>query len=51
MLDKALEQDEPASAIHRIQALVFRAGLAITMGDQALARRLLERNATDCAGG
>jgi len=38
-LDAALA--EPAASIDRIQALVFRAGLAITMGDPQLARTLL----------
>jgi catechol 2,3-dioxygenase-like lactoylglutathione lyase family enzyme len=41
MLDSALAQAEAATPIDRLQALVFRAGLAITMGDQPLARRLL----------
>ncbi len=41
MLDAALAQEEPAPAIHRVPALVFRAGVAITLGDPQLACRIL----------
>ena len=41
MLDTALTQEATAAPLDRVPALVFRAGLAITMGDLALARRLL----------
>lgn len=41
MIDAALAQEEPFSASQRIQALVFRAGLAITMDDHPRARTLL----------
>jgi catechol 2,3-dioxygenase-like lactoylglutathione lyase family enzyme len=40
-LDKALAAHEAAPSVHRIQALVLRANLGITMGDTQLARRLL----------
>lgn len=40
MLDVALAEEQ-AAAIDRVAALVFRAGLAITMGDQALAGNIL----------
>jgi hypothetical protein len=41
MLDRALDQDPAATPADRVQALVSRAGLAITIGDRQLARRLL----------
>jgi len=41
MLDAALERDEQASTVERTQALVFRAGLAITLGDRPRAQQLL----------
>ena len=41
MLDAALAHQEPAPITHRMRALIFRAGLAITIGDQQLARTLL----------
>lgn len=40
-LDTALAQDDSAPVVHRIQALVSRAGLAITMAELGQARRLL----------
>ena len=40
-LDAALARDEPESTVHRVQALVARATVAITMGDQSLARSIL----------
>jgi hypothetical protein len=42
MLDAALGRDELVPNAQRIAALVFRAGLAITMSDPTLARRLLQ---------
>lgn len=41
MLDVALAQEEQTPAIHRVHALVVRAGLAITMEDWQRARQLL----------
>jgi hypothetical protein len=41
MLDRALDQDPAAAPADRVQALVSRAGLAITIGDRQLACRLL----------
>lgn len=41
MLDKALAQIEAAPPVHRVQALVLRAGVAISMDDHTLAKRLL----------
>jgi hypothetical protein len=41
MLDRALARDPAATPVDRVQALVVRAGLAITIGDHQLARRLL----------
>lgn len=41
MIDAALAQEESFPASQRIQALVFRAGLAITMDDHPRARMLL----------
>ncbi len=41
MLDKALAHDEPAPATQRVQALVLRATIAVTLGDQALAQQIL----------
>lgn len=41
MLDKALAEDEPASPIDRVQALVLRAAVAVSMDDKPLARTLL----------
>jgi hypothetical protein len=39
--DAALAQDEPALTVHRVHALVFRAGLAINIGGCQRARKLL----------
>ncbi len=41
-LDTALARHEDATLVQRVQALVVRATLALTMEDSALARRLLE---------
>lgn len=41
MLDKALKDDVSAPAVHHFQALVLRAGLAISMDDKPLATSLL----------
>ena len=41
MLDKALAHHEPAPPVHRLQALVLRAALAVSLDDQSLARKLL----------
>jgi catechol 2,3-dioxygenase-like lactoylglutathione lyase family enzyme len=41
LLDKALGQDEPTPPVHKIQALVLRASLAISLNDKILARKLL----------
>jgi hypothetical protein len=41
MLDKALALDEPSPSVHRVQALVLRAALAISLDDKPLASRLL----------
>lgn len=41
MLDKALAQDEPAPPVHRFQALVLRAALAISLNDKPLAKTTL----------
>ena len=41
MLDRALAQDDSAPMAHRVQALVLRASLAISLNDQPLARKLL----------
>jgi catechol 2,3-dioxygenase-like lactoylglutathione lyase family enzyme len=41
LLDKALAQDEPAPVVHRVQALVLRASLAISLDDKPLAQKLL----------
>ena len=41
MLDKALAHDEPAPPTHRVQALVLRAALAVSLDDKPLARTLL----------
>ena len=41
MLDKALAHNEPASAMHRVQALVLRAAIAVSLDDKSLARSLL----------
>jgi hypothetical protein len=41
MIDAALAQQPPAPTTNRIRTQIFRAGLAITMGDQPLARALL----------
>lgn len=41
ILDAALAQDEPTPAVHRVQALILRAEIAISMDDQLLAGRLL----------
>jgi hypothetical protein len=43
MLDKALAQDEPVPATQRLQALVLRAELAMTMGDPQLANSILSQ--------
>ena len=40
-LDTALARNESAHAVHRVQALVSRAGVAIELGDQEMARRVL----------
>lgn len=42
-LDSALAADEPGSVIQRVQALVYRAGLAINLGDKQHARDLLKQ--------
>jgi hypothetical protein len=43
MLDKALEHHESAPVVHRVQALVLRAALAISLEDRPLAKiRLME---------
>jgi catechol 2,3-dioxygenase-like lactoylglutathione lyase family enzyme len=42
MLDKALVHQEPVPPVHRVQALVLRAGLAVSMADLALAKRILD---------
>lgn len=42
LLDKALAQDEPVPLAHRVQALVLRAGLAVSMDDKSLASKLLD---------
>ncbi len=41
LLDKALAQSEVAPVTHRVQALVLRAALAVSMDDHSLAKRLL----------
>lgn len=41
MLDTALADGEPAPSVQRVQALVLRAGLAITMGEPQHARSIL----------
>src|SRR5262245_22858811 len=41
LLDKALAHDETTPPMHRFQALVLRAALAISLGDKALATILL----------
>jgi catechol 2,3-dioxygenase-like lactoylglutathione lyase family enzyme len=41
LLDKALANDETATPVHRVQALVLRASLAVSLDDQMLARKLL----------
>jgi hypothetical protein len=41
MMDKALAQKEPVPPVHLVQALVLRAGLAISLDDKALARTFL----------
>jgi hypothetical protein len=41
VLDKALANDEPVPAAHRIQAMVLRAAVAISLDDQPLARTML----------
>lgn len=40
-LDKALTEENTVPAVERVPALVARAGLAITMGEPEIARRLL----------
>lgn len=42
MLKAALARNEPAPNVHRVKALVYCAGLAITLGDDVLARSLLD---------
>jgi catechol 2,3-dioxygenase-like lactoylglutathione lyase family enzyme len=41
MLDKALAHDEPVPLAHRVQALVLRVSLAVSLEDKPLARNLL----------
>ena len=41
MLDKALAHDELSPSVHRVQALILRAALAISLDDKPLARTLL----------
>jgi hypothetical protein len=41
MLDKALAHDEPVPLAHRVQALVLRVSLAVSLDDKPLARNLL----------
>jgi hypothetical protein len=41
MMDKALANDEPMPTTHRVQALVLRASLAISLNDTALAAKNL----------
>jgi catechol 2,3-dioxygenase-like lactoylglutathione lyase family enzyme len=41
MLDRALEQDESGPTVHRVQALVLRAALAVSLDDKPRARKLL----------
>ena len=41
MMDKALANSEPAPPVHRVQALVLRASLAVSLNDHALAKHLL----------
>jgi hypothetical protein len=41
MLDKALAHDETAPPVHRVQALILRAALAVSLDDKPLARTLL----------
>jgi hypothetical protein len=43
MLDKALARDEPAPLVHRVQALVLRAAVAVNLDDKALARTVLSQ--------
>lgn len=43
MLDKALADEQSAPPPHRVQALVLRASLAVSLGDHPLAATLLER--------
>ena len=40
-MDKALAQEQAAPPVHRVQALVLRAGIAIHMGDRELAHQIL----------
>jgi hypothetical protein len=41
MMDKALAHDEPVPVMHRVQALILRASLAISLDDKPLASKLL----------
>jgi catechol 2,3-dioxygenase-like lactoylglutathione lyase family enzyme len=43
MLDKALADEQPAPAAHRVQALVLRVSLAVSLDDKPLAATLLEQ--------
>jgi catechol 2,3-dioxygenase-like lactoylglutathione lyase family enzyme len=42
MLDKALAQNESAPAVHRVQAMVLRASVAVSMDDHVMAKHLLD---------
>jgi hypothetical protein len=42
LLDTALSKAADAPAAHRAQALIARAGVAVSMGEQSLAKTLLD---------